>query len=132
MIELIKKSVKNYLKSLDADFNECQDKNINGYVSKIEIIGDKKADIYVVIPPKKLEYISEYWFGEKNFDAKDLTNEIANLIVGNAKVIGSEKNVNFNISTPEFLGEYKNNIEFDDFLAFKYKDLCFYILFKEK
>jgi CheY-specific phosphatase CheX len=132
MIEIIKKSVKNYLESLEADFKECEGKEINGYVSKIEISGDKKADIYLVVPPKKLEYISEYWFGEKNFDAKDLTNEIANLIIGNAKIVGSEKNVNFNISTPEFLGEYKNNIDYDDILSFRYRDVCFYVLFKEK
>jgi hypothetical protein len=132
MIEIIKKSVKNYLESLEADFNECQDKNINGYVSKIEISGDKNADIYLVVPRKKLEYISEYWFGDQNFEEKDLTNEIANLIIGNAKIISSEKDINFNISTPEFLGEYKNQIEYDDILSFKYKDICFYILFKEK
>ncbi|GAX87792.1 conserved hypothetical protein [Lebetimonas natsushimae] len=132
MIEIIKKSVENYLSSLEADFSECRDENINGYVSKIEIKGDKKADIYIVVPRKKLEYISEYWFGDKNFNEKDLTNEIANLIIGNAKIVGSRENVNFNISTPEFLGEYKNNIDFDDVLSFKYKDVCFYILFKEK
>jgi CheY-specific phosphatase CheX len=131
MIDIIKKSVKNYLESLEADFDECKDNNINGYVSKIQIEGDKKADIYVVVPRKKLEYISEYWFGDQNFEEKDLTNEIANLIVGNAKVIGDEKNIHFNISTPEFLGEYKN-IDYDDVLSFKYKNVCFYVLFKEK
>jgi CheY-specific phosphatase CheX len=132
MIDIIKKSVKNYLSSLESDFSECEDKNINGYVSKIEIKGDKKADIYIVIPRKKLEYIAEYWFGDNEFDEKDLTNEILNLIIGNAKVVGNKKNINFNISTPEFLGEYRDNINYDDILAFKYKDVCFYILFKEK
>jgi CheY-specific phosphatase CheX len=132
MIDIIKKSVKNYLASLEADFDECKNENINGYVSKIEIDGDKKADVYVVVPRKKLEYISEYWFGDKNFDEKDLTNEIANLIIGNAKIVGNEKNINFNISTPEFLGEYKNNIDYDGVLSFRYRDVCFFILFKEK
>jgi hypothetical protein len=131
MIEIIKMSVKNYLESLEADFDECENKNINGYVSKIEIVGDKKADVYVVVPRKKLEYISEYWFGDQNFDAEDLTNEIVNLIVGNAKLVGNEKNKNFNISTSQFLGENDKNIDFDDVLAFKYKNVCFYILFKE-
>jgi CheY-specific phosphatase CheX len=132
MIEIIKKSVKNYLASLEADFSECKTKNVNGYVSKIEIKGDQTADIYVVIPKRKLEYISKYWFGDTNYDIKDLTNEIANLIIGNAKLIGNESNINFNISTPEFLGEYKNNIDFDEILSFKYKNVCFYILFKER
>jgi CheY-specific phosphatase CheX len=132
MIEIIKKSVKNYLESLEADFNECKTKNIRGYVSKISVDGDVNADIYVVIPEKKLKYISKYWFGDENCDAKDLTNEIANLIIGNAKLVGSERDKNFDISTPEFLGEYNKNINYDDVLAFKYKNVCFYILFKEK
>jgi CheY-specific phosphatase CheX len=132
MIEIIKESVKNYLKSLEADFNECKTKNIKGYVSKISVDGNINADIYVVIPKKKLEYISKYWFGDSNYDAKDLTNEIANLIIGNTKLVGSEKNKNFDISTPEFLGKYEKNIDYDDVLSFKYKNVCFYILFKEE
>ena len=132
MVEILKESVKNYLQSLEADFNECKTKNIKGFVSKIEIKGDKKADVYVVIPKRKLEYVAKYWFGETDYDAKDLTNEIANLIVGNAKMVGNENNLNFNISTPEFLGEFNKDIEYDDVLSFKYKNVCFYILFKEK
>jgi CheY-specific phosphatase CheX len=131
MIDIIKKSVKNYLSSLESDFSECENKNINGYVSKVEIKGDKEADIYVVMPKKKLDYISMYWFDNMDYNIKDLTNEIANLIIGNAKIIASKKNINFNISTPEFLGEYKN-IDYDDVLSFKYKNVCFYVLFKEK
>jgi len=132
MIEIIKMSVKNYLQSLEADFNECKTKNIKGFVSKIEINGDKEADIYVVIPKRKLEYVAKFWFGEPDYDIKDLTNEIVNLIIGNAKKSASEKNIYFNISTPEFLGEFNKNIEYDDVLSFKYKNICFYILFKEK
>lgn len=132
MIEIIKESVKNYLLSLEANFNECKTKNIKGFVSKIEINGDKEADIYVVIPKRKLEYVAKFWFGEPDYDIKDLTNEIVNLIIGNAKKSASEKNIYFNISTPEFLGEFNKNIEYDDVLSFKYKNICFYILFKEK
>jgi CheY-specific phosphatase CheX len=62
----------------------------------------------------------------------DLTNEIANMIVGNAKVVASKKGIDFNISVPQFLGEYQNNIDYDDVLSFKYKGVCFYVLFKEK
>jgi hypothetical protein len=132
MIKIIKEAVKNYLSSLNTEFDECGEKKINGFVSKIEIDGHKKADIYIVVPVRKLDMVSLYWFGDKNYDPKDLTNEIANLIVGNAKIIAEKKKINFNISTPEFLGKFNKNIEYDDVLAFKYKTVCFYILFKEK
>jgi len=132
MIEIIKESVKNYLLSLEANFNECKTKNIKGFVSKIEIRGDKEANIYIVIPKRKLGYVAKYWFGEPDYDIIDLTNEIANLIVGNAKMNASKKGIHFDISTPEFLGEFDKNIEYDDVLLFKYKNVCFYIMFKER
>ena len=132
MIEIIKEAVKNYLESLEAEFSECDTKDINGYVSEITINGDKKADIFVVIPSSKLDKVAEYWFGEAVYEKEDLSNEIANLIIGNAKIVASAKNINFDISTPHFLGEFSEKIEYNDVLAFKYHDTCFYILFKEK
>ena len=132
MIDIIKKAVKNYLASLEIEFSECDKKEINGYVSKIEINGDKKAEIFVVVPVAKLDKVAEYWFGEKVYEKEDLSNEIANLIIGNAKIVAAEKNINFNISTPKFLGEFNEKIEYNDVLAFKYHNTCFYVLFKEK
>jgi len=132
MIEIIKEAVKNYLASLEAEFGECDKKDINGYVSEITINGDKKADIFVVIPSSKLDKVAEYWFGEAVYEKEDLSNEIANLIIGNAKIVAAEKNINFDISTPKFLGEFNEKIEYNDVLAFKYHDTCFYVLFKEQ
>ena len=104
-----------------------------GYVAKISIYGDENYDIYLVVPEEKLSYLANYYFGDDEYDAKDLTNEIANQIIGNAKIIAAKKNVNFDISVPEFLGKFDKNIKFDDILAFKFNGgKAFYILFKGK
>jgi CheY-specific phosphatase CheX len=132
MQNIFKEAVKNYIDSIEATLAECKVTPHKGYIAEISISGDKNYDIYVIIPQRKLEYISELWFGDKNdYDTKDLVKEIANLIVGNAKVIAENKGINFTISTPKFLGEYKN-IDYDDILKFKFKNRCFYILFKGK
>ncbi|NPA55283.1 MAG: hypothetical protein GXO40_02870 [Epsilonproteobacteria bacterium] len=132
MLDYLKEAVRHYLESIEAEIDECKVLPHNGFVAKITTSGDKNYDIYVVIPQIKLEYIAEFWFGDKNdYETEDLVKEIANLIVGNAKVMAKKENVNFNISTPEFLGEYEK-IDYDDILKFKFKHRCFYILFKEK
>ena len=102
-------------------------------VAKISISGDENYDIYVVVPDEKLSYLANYYFGNNEYDAQDLTNEIANQIIGNAKIVAAKKNVNFDISIPEFLGKFDKNIEYDDVLAFKFNEgKEFYILFKER
>jgi CheY-specific phosphatase CheX len=131
MKQILQDAVKNYLESIEAKLEECGG-NLNlGFTSKISITGDKEYDIYVVLPKTKLDYVSNLWFGDDNYEIDDLSKEIANLIVGNAKVIAQNKGVNFTISTPEYLGE-DIKIEYDDFLNFKFADECFHIAFKEK
>ncbi len=131
MNRIIKEAVENFINSIEAKIDECKNEKIEGYVSKIQIRGDKNFDIYVVVPNEKLSYISNYYFGDDNFDVEDLTKEISNQIIGNAKIIAAENNVNFDISVPEFLGEYNDKIDYDDMLAFRFNgDKCFFILFK--
>jgi len=133
MFNIIKKAVKNYMDSIEATADKCDEKSIDGYVSKISIEGDENYDIYIVVPHEKLSYIANYYFGDDNFDVEDLTKEIANQIIGNAKIIAAEEDKNFNISVPEFLGDFKDDIKYDDMLAFKFNQgKCFYILFKGK
>jgi len=130
MFNTVKEAVKNFVDSIEAYIDECKDEKIEGFVSKISIRGDENYDIYVVVPHEKLVYMSNYYFGEDKYDPKDLTNEIANLIIGNAKIIAAKKNINFNISTPEFLGEFKE-VEYDERLSFRFNhEKCFFILFK--
>jgi len=132
MQNIFKEAVKNYLESIEANFGECKVDPHSGFVAKIDINGDENYEVFVVVPKLKLDYIAELWFGDSSdYDAQDLVKEITNLIVGNAKVIAENKGINFDISTPEFLGEYEN-IEYNDILKFKFKNRCFYVIFKEK
>jgi chemotaxis protein CheY-P-specific phosphatase CheC len=132
MNTILKDAIKNYIESIEANISECKSNPKKGYVAKISINGDENMDISVVVPEKKLDYIAELWFGDKeDYDKEDLTKEIANQIVGNAKIIASKKGINFDISTPEYLGEYKN-IKYDNILKYKFKNRCFYILMKDK
>ncbi|MFA6188262.1 MAG: chemotaxis protein CheX [Sulfuricurvum sp.] len=56
-----------------------------------------------------IQYIAEIFLGEENSDKETLTDmllETANMIIGSAKVIAEESNINpFTISTPNFLIE---------------------------
>lgn len=131
MFDTFKKAVVNFIESIEGQVGGCKKNPDKGFVSKIEISGDENYEIFIVIPKRKLDYVSEYLFGDKNYDVADLTNEIANMIVGNAKVIAAEKGMNFDISTPQFIGEFEK-MKYDDILKFKYKGVCFYILFKAK
>jgi len=132
MKNIFKNAVKNYIDSIEGKLSDCKVNPHTGFVAKIEISGDENHNIFIVVPKFKLDYIAELWFGDKNdYDIDDLTKEIANLIVGNAKIIAEKQNVRFDISTPQFLGEYEK-IKYDDILKFKFEHRCFYVLFKEK
>jgi len=133
MFKIVKQAVNNFMESIEAKAEEVKNVPKEGYVAKISISGDENYDIYVVVPDEKLSYLANYYFGNNEYDAQDLTNEIANQIIGNAKIVAAKKNVNFDISIPEFLGKFDKNIEYDDVLAFKFNEgKEFYILFKER
>jgi len=103
MKKYFSKAVENFANSIGAAFGSCENPPEEGFVSKIEIDGDVSKSIYILVPKSTLDTISMLLFGDSEYDLRDLVNEIANLIVGNAKVIASEDNLHFNISTPEFL-----------------------------
>ncbi|AZV45996.1 hypothetical protein C3L23_01540 [Nautilia sp. PV-1] len=133
MFNIIKEAVKNFMDSIEAKADECNEEVKEGFVSKISISGDENYDIYIVVPHEKLSYIANYYFGDDSYDTEDLTKEIANQIIGNAKIVAQKRNVSFDIGVPEYLGEFDKNIEYDDILSFKFNgDKCFYILFKGK
>jgi hypothetical protein len=133
MFEVVKEAVGNFVSSVGAKVDGCNEEIKEGFVSKISISGDRNYDIYLVLPHEKLSYIADFYFGDSEYEADDLSKEIANQIIGNAKVLAGEKNINFEIGIPEFLGEYKGDIEYDDMLSFRFNDdKCFYILFKER
>jgi len=131
VFDATKEAVKTFIDSIEAHIDDCKDEKIEGFVSKISIRGDENYDVYVVVPHEKLTYMSNYYFGEDECDPEDLTNEIANLIMGNAKINAIKRNIDFNISIPEFLGEFKE-IEYNEKLSFRFNlNKCFFILFKK-
>jgi len=103
MKKYFSKAVENFANSINAKFDECKNPPEEGFISKIQTDGDIKKSVYIFIPKKTLDTISMLLFGDCEYDVEDLVNEVANLIVGNAKVVASEDNVHFNISTPQFL-----------------------------
>ena len=122
-------AAKNFAKSIGAEINHCNKEVKEGFVSQIDISGDENLEIYLILPKDVLDTVSELLFGDKDYDIEDLTKEIANLIVGNAKVLASEENIHFNITTPKF---HKNiDVSFDKRLDLILNDKCFSILFKE-
>ena len=116
MEKFLDKAVENFVKSIGGELGECKSSHEDGFVSKIEIKGDLDQGVYIFVPKETLDKISMLLFGDTDYDLKDLTNEIANLIVGNAKVIAADNNVHFNISTPEFVDikdiQYKNRKDY--------------------
>ena len=130
MIKFIEESAKEFVESLGAKFGICDREIKDGFISKIEVEGDKNYEIYLSFPKSALDKISLILFGDLDYDLKDLLKEIANIIVGKAKVVASIKNVHFNISIPEFLEDKK--ISFDDKISYKIDNECFEIFLKEK
>ncbi|NPA11150.1 MAG: chemotaxis protein CheX [Epsilonproteobacteria bacterium] len=131
MFSILKEASKNFADSIGAELSECKKDDLRGYVSKIDIDGDKNLSIYLVLPKEKLDKVSEAFFGEIDYEPNDLANEIANLIIGNSKVVAEKYNIKYNISVPEFLGEY-HGIEYDEILCFAMDGVDFYILLKAK
>jgi CheY-specific phosphatase CheX len=131
MFDILKASAKEFADSLGAEFGECKKSDLRGYVGKMEISGDENYEIFLILPKDKLDMVSELFFGDTEYEIDDLVKEIANLIVGAAKVKAEDKNIKFNISLPEFLGEYEP-IEYDEMYCFHINNKDFYILLKEK
>jgi len=123
------KAAENFARSISAEIDECKNIENNGYVTEIDIRGDENIDIYLILPKDVLDTVSYSLFGESDYDIEDLSKEIANLIVGNAKVLAGEENIYFDITIPKF--HNKINIDYDKKIDLSINDKCFSILFKE-
>ena len=127
MENFFSKAAKNFVHSVGGNFGKCNNPPKEGYVSKIEIDGDIKKSIYILVPRETLDTLSMLLFGEKEYDLQGLINEMANLIVGNAKVVAAEENVHFNISIPEFLDV--KNVKYEKREDYSIDNECFSILY---
>jgi len=127
MDKFFDKAVENFVNSIGGKIGKCEHSHEDGFVSKIKINGDINKDIYIFVPKKTLDKISKLVLGDTDYDLKDLTNEIANLVVGNAKVIAADSDVNFDISTPSFLDI--KDIKYENRKDYSIDGECFSILY---
>lgn len=77
----------------------------HGYCSKIST---GEANFFFYTDLEFLHFLSNAILFESNpqkEDLYDLCNELANLVIGKAKVLYSQKNIQTTLSTPSFLGE---------------------------
>jgi CheY-specific phosphatase CheX len=103
------------------------------YVAGIDINGDANHTVNLYIKRKTLEKMAYLFLFDETPDETvltDLIQEIANLIVGKAKVVAAEKGLNFNISTPTFLSDNAQVSENDLEINFMFDDEIFSIAAK--
>ncbi len=127
MKRFFSKAAENFVKSIGGNFDVCKNPPKEGFISKIDIDGDVCKSVYLLVPKETLDSVSMLLFGECEYDLVDLVNEMANLIIGNAKVVAAEENVHFDISTPEFLDA--KDINYESREDYSIDGECFSILY---
>jgi CheY-specific phosphatase CheX len=106
------------------------------YVAKIDISGDENYEFFIYIDKKTLTTMAYMFLLEQAPSEdilQDLIQEIANIIIGKAKVLAGDKKLNFDISTPEFISsnsKASNNNDLE--LNFIFEKSIFSIIGKEK
>jgi len=95
---------------------------------------DIETQWYLLFKKHSLNEFSKALLFEENLnedDLDDLVKEIANMIVGSAKVILERKNpnTNYTMSTPDFLGHVPSVelLKLEEFLLYKIKNRTFVI-----
>ena len=135
------KATENFFRDiLSLDIKKCKNtKAKDFFCSQINFFkADRKLTFNFYFKKETLKNISEILLFEREIDEKsmkDLTNEIANLIIGSAKVLAEneDEKSRFKISTPKFIGLVKaSDIDLSNAQLFKIKNRCFIIEMKEK
>jgi len=120
LFSYIQASAKNFFDNIIEDEIEDFDGDCaksKYYISSIDFMVDDISETYDLYFQKEtLENVAHVLLGDKHQSTKsiiDLSNEVANLLIGSAKVLIEESNVNidYKISTPSFIGE---DMEFDE------------------
>lgn len=95
---------------------------------------DVESQWYLLFKKHTLNEFSKALLFEDNLneeDLDDLVKEIANMIIGSAKVIleSNNKENNYRISTPDFLGHVPSHklLKLEEFLLYKLKNRSFLI-----
>ncbi len=141
MIEFLDKASEKFFNNiLNLKIQDCKTKNYSeALCSKISIYkNNDKYDIIFLFKKTTINLISEHLLFEKKPDNEtiyDLLKEIANLIVGNAKMLMEENDSKsvYALSTPEYMGIVKNikELNFSKILMKKVHNRCFTIGIEE-
>lgn len=116
---------------------KTQDERVSGgaYCASIDVIGSPNYIMSVYIGEQSLKKMSELFLFIDDPDdetKQDLVCEIANVIVGRAKVEASEKlGYKFDISTPKYIGSDVKVPEHDMEINFGFEDEVFTIIGKK-
>ncbi len=122
MRDIIEKSFyRSFKETLGINLQECSDLIERGFTSEIHIDGDRRFSIYIVFERGLLVEASNIMLFDDNPDEEtiiDLGKELTNIVVGLSKVVASDENIRYNISTPTFLGDRVFDREYNSALGF--------------
>ena len=104
-MEILKKSFLEVMQTLNVSLHPHLTPLTQGYLASIKL---NDATIYILASTPLLTLLAQNLLFEDNPDVatlQDMTKELANLIVGKAKVLSQEKGQAASISTPLFCGQ---------------------------
>ena len=104
-MEILKKSFLEVMQTLNVSLHPHLTPLTQGYLASIKL---NDATIYILASTPLLTLLAQNLLFEDNPDAatlQDMTKELANLIVGKAKVLSQESGQTASISTPLFCGK---------------------------
>lgn len=137
MTDILKSSIEEvFQQHLGIKLSSCRSfPKQSGYTAKIDFqSGKKRATATVWVQKHTLKKVSEVLLFEENPDEetlKDLTSELANFIVGYAKMAASDCNMEFKIGTPRYAGVVPLQKGLPTFL-YKIGNRCIAMQIKEK
>ncbi|WP_201353602.1 hypothetical protein [Hydrogenimonas urashimensis] len=137
MIELFRTSIQEvFSQNFGLETKPCTDfPKKEGYMANIPFSDGKRnfvAEVWIERPA--LEKLANILLFDENPDSEtmeDLTAEIANFIVGHAKMVASDRNLPYRMETPEF-GGVRRLESSDGTLLYSVDERCVAIRLKER
>ena len=135
MIKAIDKATKSFCRDiigLEVQVGKSMGKNFYGAAIALNQ-GDIETQWYLLFKKDTLNQFAKVLLSENHLnedDLDDLVKEVANMIIGSAKVIlEKDSNINLKLSTPDFLGHVPDAklLELEEFLLYKIKNRTFVI-----
>jgi CheY-specific phosphatase CheX len=139
MLESIIKAAENFcIHQLQTTPTIAHNEKIDGEVIiayiDITTATDARYRIYIAAEKEFVQNVAKVFFDEDESDEEtllDMATECTNLIVGSAKVIASENNNDFTISTPHLEKTQKFSYEYDEARTLTCKEKKLFIALKE-